>query len=98
MIKLMNGLKDVDGASKCSFPYSIMILCHRFIISRLSENAERSVMRSAAWQSIPHKKLLAFPFRVCSRHFNTKSADLSTPIVPNINLPEKPLFFREVSL
>ncbi|RCN43224.1 hypothetical protein ANCCAN_10799 [Ancylostoma caninum] len=61
------------------------------------ENAERSEMASETRQCIPLEELLAFPFRICSRHFSTKCADVSTPIVPNINLPEKPLFFREVS-
>ncbi|KAL6744617.1 hypothetical protein Aduo_017537 [Ancylostoma duodenale] len=59
------------------------------------ENAERSAMASETRQRIPLEELLAFPFRICSRHFSTKCADASTPIVPNMNLPEKPLFFRE---
>ncbi|EYC39421.1 hypothetical protein Y032_0656g1208 [Ancylostoma ceylanicum] len=59
------------------------------------ENAGRTEVVSETRQFIPLEELLAFPFRICSRHFSTKCADSSTPVVPNINLPEKPLFFRE---
>ncbi|ETN76076.1 hypothetical protein NECAME_11939 [Necator americanus] len=45
--------------------------------------------------SISRKKLLDFPFRICSRHFSTKITDTSVSVVPDINLPERSMIFYE---
>ncbi|KHJ95745.1 hypothetical protein OESDEN_04305, partial [Oesophagostomum dentatum] len=43
---------------------------------------------------IPPERLLAFPFRVCNRHFNSIPA-ASVPIAPNVYLPKRPMYSRE---